>query len=391
MNITYFCFGFPEVFFCIRPKNFTMNEQEMLYRIALSMLPNVGPVLARALYQHCGSAEQVFKEKKTLLAGIRGLGQKRIRKAFAEPVLHRAEQEMAFLQKHGIQVVFYTEQAYPSKLAACSDAPVLMYFKGNADLNAERSLAIVGTRKSTAYGDAITKELVEDLSAYGVTIVSGLAYGIDIAAHRASLHKSVPTIGVTAHGLDRIYPFVHRSVAADMLQCGGLLTEYPSNTPPDRENFPTRNRIVAGMVDAVVVVEASASGGALITADLAHGYNRDVFAVPGRVGDAFSEGCNRYIRQNKAALVTSAADIAWLMGWDNKGEQAAAPVQTSLFMELSAEEQGIVDAVREYGECDRDLLNVRLGMSFSRLSNTLLQLELKGVLRLKPGNRYSLN
>lgn len=390
MNITYFCFGFPEVFFCIRHKNFNMNEQEMLYRIALSMLPNVGPVLARALYQHCGSAEQVFKEKKTLLSSIRGLGQKRIRKAFAEPVLHRAEQEMSFLLKHGIQAIFYTDEAYPSKLAGCSDAPVLMYFKGNADLNAARSLAIVGTRKSTAYGDALTKKLVEELSAYGVSVVSGLAYGIDVAAHKAALTHGVPTIGVTAHGLDRIYPFVHRAVAAAMLQSGGLLTEYPSHTPPDRENFPTRNRIVAGMVDAVVIVEASASGGALITADLAHGYNRDVFAVPGRVGDEFSEGCNRYIRQNKAALVTSAADIAWLMGWENKEEYTAAPVQTSLFVELSSEEQRIVDVLREHGECSRDLLNVRLGMSFSRLSNTLLQLELKGMLRLKPGNRYCL-
>lgn len=365
-------------------------EQEQLYRIALSLLPNVGPVISRALFQYCGSAEAVFREKKQLLAKIPGVGAKRIRKAFASPVLDQAEAELKFMQRHKVIGLFYTDEAYPKRLNQCPDAPVLLYYKGTSSLNDQRFVGVVGTRSATPYGEEMTQQLVEGLKGFDVTIVSGLAYGIDISAHEAALRNQMPTIGVVAHGMDRIYPQVHRTTAGKMIRQGGLLTEYPSGTNPDRENFPTRNRIVAGMCDAIVVVEASGKGGALITADLAIGYNRDVFAVPGRAMDAYSKGCNDYIRENKAGLITSANDLVWMMGWTDDKNTPLPAVQTKLFVELSTEEEQLVQFLRENGECGIDAISAATALSFSKLAATLLQLELKGVIRLRPGKRYSL-
>lgn len=368
-----------------------IQEQELLHRIALSLLPNVGPVIARALYQHCGSAEAVFREKKSFLAKIPGVGAKRIRKAFGTSVMDVAEKEMRFMQRHKVNALFFNDDQYPRRLQQCPDAPVLLYYKGQADLNAGRFVAIVGTRSATPYGVEITRQLVEGLKNEDVSIVSGLAYGIDITAHEAALKQNLPTIGVTAHGMDRMYPHLHRNTAGKMLKHGGLLTEYPSGTNPDRENFPTRNRIVAGMCDAVVVVEASGKGGALITADLAQGYNRDVFAFPGRTCDVFSKGCNDYIRENKAALITSADDLLWMMGWKDDKVKTKAALQTSLFFDLNPEEERVVQIIRENGDTGIDTISASSGLSFSKLASTLLQLELKGVLRLLPGKRYGLN
>jgi DNA processing protein len=368
------------------------NEQEILSRIALSFLPNIGPVVTRALVRHCGSAEAVFKEKKQLLAGIPGVGARRVEKAFGVSVLPRAEQELRFIQKHKVQALFFTDAEYPKRLLQCHDAPALLYYKGSADLNRGRFVALVGTRSSTDYGEELTKSLVQGLVDHDVSVVSGLAYGIDGCAHAESLRLKVPTVGVTAHGLDSIYPSSHRHIAKRMVKQGGLLTEYPSGTVPDRENFPSRNRIVAGMCDAVVVVEAAAKGGALITADLAMGYARDVFAFPGRVGDTQSEGCNNFIRENKAALITSAEDLLWMMGWkDEKTNTKSAVHQTQLFLELDAEQQSIVDVLRQHGESGQDAIAHHSGLGFSKLSGVLLELELKGVLKLLPGKRYKLN
>lgn len=365
-------------------------ENELIYRIALSLLPNIGPVISRLLHDHCGSAEAVFREKKQLLAKIPGVGSKRIRKAFAEPVLDRAEREAEFLRKHKVEALFYTDSAYPKKLNHCPDAPILLYFKGKADLNLHRNVGIVGTRSATSYGEEMTRQLVEGLKEMDAVIVSGLAYGIDICAHDAALRAGLDTIGVMAHGLDRIYPHAHRTTAGKMIKQGGLLTEYPSGTNPDRENFPTRNRIVAGLCDAIVVVEASGKGGALITADLAIGYNRDVFAVPGRTMDAFSKGCNDYIRENKAGLITSADDLIWMMGWRDEKIATQAAVQTQLFVDLNEDEQRIVNFLREQGESGIDAISAAAALPFSRLANTLLQLELKGVIHLRPGKRYAI-
>ncbi|MEQ1666092.1 MAG: DNA-processing protein DprA, partial [Bdellovibrionales bacterium] len=310
--------------------------------------------------------------------------------AFHVSVLERAEKELAFVKKHKLQVLFYTDDGYPNRLQQCADAPCLLYFKGNANLNQGRFVAIVGTRSSTTNGEEVTKKLVEELQGFDVTMVSGLAYGIDICAHEASLQFGIPTIGVTAHGMDRIYPQLHRTVAGKMLSHGGILTEYPSQTPPDRENFPSRNRIVAGMCDAVVVVEASAKGGALITADLAQGYDREVFAFPGRVSDEFSKGCNEYIRDNKAALITCAHDLIWLMGWSDEKKKEQVIKQTQLFFELNEDENRVVDVLKEKGECGIDVISSATALPFSKLANTLLQLELKNAIKLKAGKRYSL-
>lgn len=366
------------------------QEEELLHRIALSLLPNVGPVIARALYSHCGSAISVFREKKSLLAKIPGVGSKRIQNAFGVSVMDEAVKELAFVKKHKLQVLFYTDEAYPNRLNQCADAPCLMYYKGTVNLNQGRFVAIVGTRTSTSNGEEITKKLVEEMQGLDITMVSGLAYGIDICAHEAALQFGIPTIGVTAHGMDRIYPQLHRTVAGKMLSQGGILTEYPSKTPPDRENFPSRNRIVAGMCDAVVVVEASAKGGALITADLAQGYDREVFAFPGRVSDEFSKGCNEYIRDNKAALITCAQDLVWLMGWSDEKKKEQVVKQTQLFFELNDDENRVVDVLKEKGECGIDVIASATALPFSKLANTLLQLELKSVLKLKAGKRYSL-
>jgi DNA processing protein len=366
------------------------QEEELLHRIALSLLPNVGPVIARALYSHCGSAVSVFKERKALLSKIPGVGPKRIQNAFSVSVLDRAEKELAFVNKHKLQVLFYTDAGYPVRLQQCADAPCLLYYKGGAHLNQGRFVAVVGTRSATTNGEEVTKKLVEDLQGLDVTLVSGLAYGIDICAHEAALEFGIPTIGVTAHGMDRIYPQLHRSVAGRMLAQGGILTEYPSQTPPDRENFPSRNRIVAGMCDATVVVEASSKGGALITADLAQGYDREVFAFPGRVSDEFSKGCNEYIRDNKAALITCAHDLIWLMGWSDEKKKEQVIKQTQLFFELNEDENLVVDVLKEKGECGIDVISSATALPFSKLANTLLQLELKNAIKLKAGKRYSL-
>ncbi|MBK9636468.1 MAG: DNA-protecting protein DprA [Bacteroidetes bacterium] len=366
------------------------SEEELLHRIALSLLPNVGPVIARALYSHCGSAVSVFKERKSLLSKIPGVGPKRIQNAFNVSIMDRAAKELAFVKKHKLQVLFYTDDAYPNRLQQCADAPCLLYYKGNATLNLGRFVAIVGTRSSTTNGEEVTKKLVEELQGLEVTMVSGLAYGIDICAHEAALQFGIPTIGVTAHGMDRIYPQLHRTVAGKMLSQGGILTEYPSQTPPDRENFPSRNRIVAGMCDAVVVVEASSKGGALITADLAQGYDREVFAFPGRVSDEFSKGCNEYIRDNKAALITCAHDLIWLMGWSDDKKKEQVVKQTQLFFELNEDEIRVVDVLKEKGECGIDVISSATALPFSKLANTLLQLELKNAIKLKAGKRYSL-
>lgn len=378
-------YSLPAVILCME------QEEELLHRIALSLLPNVGPVIARALYNHCGSATSVFKERKSILSRIPGIGAKRIQNAFSVSVIDRAKQELEFIRKQKLQMLFFADEAYPSRLNQCSDAPCLLYYKGNAHLNKGRFVAIVGTRSSTPNGEEVTNTFVEELHGYGITMVSGLAYGIDICAHEAALRIGMPTLGVTAHGMDRIYPHLHRSVAGKMLKQGGILTEYPSGTPPDRENFPSRNRIVAGMCDAVVVIEASEKGGALITADLARGYDREVFAFPGRVNDEFSKGCNAYIRDQKAALITNAQDLVWMMGWSDDKKKKTIQKQTQLFFDFTEEEQRVVDVLKEKGECGIDAIASATEISFSKLANTLLQLEIKNVIQLKTGKRYVLH
>jgi DNA processing protein len=306
-------------------------------------------------------------------------------------VWQRAQAEADFISRHQIRALTLHDAAYPSRLRECDDAPLVLYTLGTADLNAAHVVGIVGTRKATERGRDLCTAFVRDLAAAvpDVLIVSGLAYGIDVASHRASLSSHVSTVGVLAHGLDRIYPPAHRSVAAQMTaQGGGLVTEYMSQSEPERQNFVQRNRIIAGMSDAVVVVESAAKGGALITADYAQGYNRDCFAFPGRVDDPYSCGCNNLIRSNAAALITSAADFLKAMDWAPLPD-AGKPVQRQIFVELSPDEERILACLCEAGDgLPMDLLSMDTDIPAGRLGTLLFQLEMKGLVRTLGGTRY---
>lgn len=367
-----------------------MSEySELVARIALTMIPGVGPVIARHLISYCDNAESIFKQPPTSLTKIPEIGPVTAAAIRKRGIQAKAEKEAEFVLKNELKPLFYTDKDYPNRLRHCNDAPMLLYFKGEFDFNACRTVGIVGTRQSTEYGRDITKQLIEGLSPYHVAIISGLAYGIDICAHRECVRQGIPTVGVMAHGHDDVYPPEHRSTAMKMLKNGGLLTEYKSRTRPEKENFPTRNRIVAGLCDAIIVVEAAVKGGALITADLAAGYNRDVFAVPGNIGLPYSEGCNSLIRENKAALITSANDIAYMMGWSEHPETGNSSVQKTMFIELTDDEQKLT-ALLSSREMFLDELVMGSRLSFSSVASVLLSLEMKGVIKALPGKRFKL-
>lgn len=363
---------------------------KLLYRIALTMIKGVGDGIARQLLQSLGDEEAVFTEKKRLLEAIPGIGSTLAAEIRRPEVLQAAEQELLFVEKNKITPCFISGKDYPFRLKECNDAPVLFYFKGNTDLNAAHILSIVGTRRITDYGKQQTERLIEELSQKypELLIVSGLAYGVDVCAHRSALKYNLPTVGVLAHGLDRIYPSIHRKTAIDMLSHGGLLTDFPSGTEPDRPNFIKRNRIVAGLADATIVVESAEKGGSLITADIALSYGREVYTFPGRVTDEHSKGCNALIRQNKAGLITCADDLITALGWNlYTGQQ---PKQTELCFDLTEEESRIVEWLRENGEGYINVLSVDLHLPVHQLSPLLFELEMKGVIKNLMGGKYQL-
>ena len=368
-----------------------MSSTDLLYKIAITLVNDVGDITAKRLISYCGGVEAVFKEKKTGLLKIPGIGQVVVRALENKTVFNRAEQEMKFIEKEKITPLFYLDKNYPKRLLHCEDSPVLLYTKGDADLNNQKVLGIVGTREATDYGKQITEKIAQGLSEYNVLIVSGLAYGVDIAAHKAALKNNLPTAGVLAHGLDRIYPSAHRSVAKSMCENGMLITECLSGTIPDRENFPKRNRIVAGMVDALLVVESGRKGGSLITAEIAHSYNRDVFAVPGKSGDEFSTGCNWLIKTNKATLVESYEDILFQTGWiEDKIKTTKKEIQRTLFVDLNEDEKVLVNILNTKEIIALDDLCLDAKIPVSKASSTLLNLEFKGIVKSLPGKSYRL-
>lgn len=361
-----------------------------LSEIALTFIPGVGSVTARNLISYFGTAENVFSAKnRQKLMSVPGVGPKTAECILKKDFFKEAEKELGFVERYKIETLFFTSEKYPKRLRNCYDAPLMLYFKGKADLNASRIVSIVGTRNATDYGKSITQELVEGLKQHDVLVVSGLAYGIDGIAHKACLKHHIPTVGVVGHGLDRIYPSQHRSLAEKMLSEGGLLTEFPSETIPDRENFPKRNRIVAGMSDATIIVEASVSGGALITAELANSYNRDVFAFPGSVFEEYSSGCNYLIKTNRAHLITSVKDVEFLLGWLSPTPKDQAK-QTSLFLNLSEDEQKLADVLKAKGACGVDDLSLATDWPQSKLAVTILALEMQGIIVTLPGKLYKL-
>ncbi|MDR0894841.1 MAG: DNA-processing protein DprA [Prevotellaceae bacterium] len=368
-----------------------MSSDERICCLALTRIPGIGRVSAKRLIDSIGSAADVFRLRSELPNRIPGATPSLVEALNCPEAFARAEQEMAFVEKHRLACLTLTDECYPHRLRECDDAPVILFFKGNADLNSRHIISIVGTRQASDYGKQFCNTFLRDLQALcpDVLVVSGLAYGIDICAHRAALACQLPTLAVLAHGLDRIYPYTHRRTAVDMLSSGGLLTEYPSDTKPDRFNFVARNRIVAGLADAVIVVESAEKGGSLITADLANGYHHDCFAVPGNIDLPFSKGCNALIRDNKAALLQSADELVQAMGW---GETTAGkqPVQQELFPELTDEEKQVVKLLTGRGDLHINELVVATGIPVYRMSAMLFELEMKGVTRTLVGGRYKM-
>jgi DNA processing protein len=362
---------------------------QLRYKIGIGLIPKIGPVLTKRLITYCGSAEGLFHEKKSHLSKIPGIGEKLVDYIVNNKNLEKADAEIEFITQHRISAVFYLDDDYPERLKQCEDAPVILYVKGKTDFNREKVLSIVGTRNSTDYGKLVTRELAEKLaeSYPEVLIVSGLAYGIDICAHKAALKNNLETVGVLAHGLSVIYPSVHREVAKQMILSGALVTEFRHDEKPDAPNFVKRNRIIAGLADATIVVESGEQGGALITADIANSYNRDVFAFPGKVYDRFSVGCNRLIKTNRAAMIENLEDLEYLMGWQKK-ENKKNGVQKELFVELSQEEKILIDLVGSDNNASIDHLAIKSNFPVSKISAILLNLEFKGLVRCLPGKVY---
>lgn len=365
-----------------------MKTTRLQHQIALTLLDGIGYKRAKNLIAYTGSVEDIFTAKKSALTKIPGINLGIINSWNKKEALLRAEKEIKEIEKRNITPLFYLDKEFPRRLKNCVDAPLLVYSKGAMNHNATKSIAIVGTRKITEYGKSILDELFQSFHGLDIQIVSGMAYGVDIFAHRKALEHNLETIGVMAHGLDRIYPAMHKQSALRMMENGGLLTEYLTETNPDRENFPMRNRIVAGMTDATIVIESGERGGSLITAELANDYNRDVFAYPGNVFQEYSKGCNKLIKFDKANLVRNGAEIIQMLGWEEKKNVDA--VQTQMFQELNSDEQTVVDLLYSENELTLDVLSMKLEKPVSMLSSLLLNLEFSGVVRSLPGKKYRL-
>lgn len=359
------------------------------HQIALMLVPQVGAVTAKTLVSYCGSAEAVFRASKRELQKIPGIGPITIQAlAQAKEPLHSAEREMLFMEQHAVEAVFYTDPRYPARLKQCPDSPALFFFKGSSlsILETPNIVAIIGTRQPSEHGKAICEEIIDGFLSYNVLIVSGLAFGVDVTAHRKACAVGMANVGVLGHGLGSIYPSQHRSVAQRMIENGGLISEYAHHEKPDREHFPMRNRIISGLSDVVLVIETAQSGGSMITVQYAERHGREIFAVPGRPNDVKSVGCNYLIKNERAKLAESAADIAQKMQWEEPGR--SKPTQTQLFLELAPAETNIVGIIREQPEIPIDQLTFATQLPPGELAAHILELEFKGIIRTLPGKRY---
>ena len=364
-----------------------MNTTELFHVLALLKIDGVGDIVAKKLINHCGSAEKIFSARGSLLKSIDGIGEILLKKLKDKSVFEKAAQELKFIENEKIEVLYYKDENYPDKLKHCIDGPVLLFATGNFNFENRKLISIVGTRQITSYGTEFCKKLIEDLAIFNPIIISGFAYGVDIVAHQAAMDTNLQTIGVLAHGLNQIYPKTHKKYVAKMEQNGGFLTEFWSNSNPDKENFVRRNRIVAGMSEATIVIESAEKGGSLITANLANDYNRDVFAVPGRITDKYSQGCNDLIKTQRANLLTSAADLVYCLNWELEAK-STKPVQKQLFVSLDNEEQKIYEYLQKNGKQLLDVIALDCDFPIYRISSILLNMELKGVIRPLPGKLF---
>lgn len=368
-----------------------MGKNDLIYKIAISLIPGVGTVTAKKLIAYAGSIEAVFNQSASKLEKIPGIGSLLARKVTIPGIVEKAEKEFEFIQKKNIKALYYLDENYPQRLKHCPDAPIILFVQGNLDLNKQKVISIVGTRKATERGKDQCNKLVTDLAErkHKPLIVSGLAYGIDVCSHKAALKNYLPTAAVLGHGLNTLYPASHRNIALEILEKGALISDFMSYEWAEKVNFVKRNRIIAGLADATIVVESGRKGGALITADLANSYNRDVFAFPGRVNDDYSMGCNKLIKINKAALIEGVEDLEYIMGWDPPGKVKKA-IQKELFKELSPEESKLVKVLKEKGDLPIDSICLNAEFPVSKASPLLLNLELAGVIKSLPGKVYTL-
>ena len=366
-----------------------MRHTDLIATLALLQVEGVGDILAKKLIHQFGSATEVFQLKPRHLAAVEGLGPQTIKNFKDTSLFAKAEAEYQFITDHHVQVYFFQDPTYPERLKHCYDSPILLYGSGKMDWNQRHLISFVGTREITPYGSDVTRRLLEDLAPLNPIIVSGFAYGVDILAHKIAMELGLQTIGVLAHGLNQIYPKMHKKYVGKMLENGGFLTEFRSDSNPDKENFVRRNRIVAGMTEGTVVIESAEKGGSLITANMANEYNREVFAVPGRITDKFSQGCNALIKTQRAHLLTSAADILYHLNWSTSEELPARKgVQKQLFVQLEAEEQLLYDFLVQNGKALLDLIALECQMPVFKVSTLLLNMELKGVIRPLPGKLF---
>jgi len=372
-------------------KNKTMQESypENYFMIALLEISGIGIASAKKLIERYGSAQKVLGQSLETYKLLGDNGRNIIEALEKELIFSIAKEQIEYAEKYNIEILSFYDNNYPRRLKHCADAPLILYYKGNTDLNNTKVVGIVGTRNATAYGKKMCDHIVEELATQDVLIVSGLAYGIDVAAHNFAMQYNTPTIGVLAHGLDSMYPKEHSVYAKKMLKNGGLLTENKIRTRPNRENFPKRNRVVAGMCDAIIVVESAITGGSMITAKLGNDYNRDVFAVPGRLGDKYSEGCNHLIKINQAHLLQASKDIAYILNWNTDKKKPKA-IQKQLFVDLTTDESAIITILQNKEVLSIDELAVALEFPMSKLSTQLLLLEFKGMVRQLPGKKYEL-
>jgi DNA processing protein len=368
------------------------TTQDKLYQVALTLIPKIGDVLVRQLISYCGSAEEAFKTPIQKLLKIPNIGKTIAQNLQDKSVLENAWKIIQEADKQEVELLFYTDKNYPNRLKQLYDSPVLMYYKGKADLNTTKTVAIVGTRKSTDYGKVITEQIISELSSINPLIISGLAYGIDIIAHKSCLKNNVPTIGVMASGIDFIYPYQHKATSIQMQDIGGILTEQTFGTQPDPRFFPQRNRIIAGMADVTIVVEAATKGGALITAEYANNYHRDVFAVPGQIGKSFSEGCNKLIKENKAQIFTGVNDVIEALNWDMEGHGKSKNQESTIdFSNFTEEESQVMALLHKNQEMQIDDIAWQTQIHVAKLSSLLLNLEFQGFIRSLPGKKYKVS
>ena len=364
-----------------------MLDEELKYKIGVTLIPGIGAINAKKLVAYCGGAEAVFKESKVALEKIPGMGKKIINSiTTSQEALLEAEAEIRFMEQNNVQALYYMDKDYPRRLKHCEDGPIILFTKGNIDFNREKVISIIGTRNATVSGKGFTEKLIEELVPHHPLIVSGLAFGIDITAHKAALQNNLQTVGILAHGLDTVYPVPHSNIAKKMMNNGGVASDYRNGRKIFNKQFAERNKIVAGLSDVIIVVESASKGGSLITAELGNGYNRDVFAVPGRVNDEFSIGCNRLIKANKAALIESVKDIEYVMGWS---AEEKLPLQTTLFEDLTEDEEIIINILKE-GPESVDIISIRAKFPMSKTTTILLTLEFKGAIKSLPGKMYQI-